>query len=146
MGEEAKEGVDARIDRRSLRRLLARLACEGQIKQMRIVLRCGEREKALNFICQPGIDQNNSIIRSAVDLAKLKLFCIAKNHLNRSGTKQDRRVKIDNIEFGSGNVEIDPSLTQSVQEAKENLLYNKYVCFSSFRFICLTSSCILGKV
>ena len=125
MAEEAKEGVDARIDRRSLRRLLARLSAEGQIKQMRIVLRCGEREKALNFICQPGVDQSSSIIRSALDQAKLKLFCIAKNQLNSSGVRYERRVKVENIEFGSGNVQIDPSLTQSVQEAKEKLLYNK---------------------
>lgn len=37
--EEAKEGVDARMDRRSLKRLLARLSNEGQLKNMRIVLR-----------------------------------------------------------------------------------------------------------
>lgn len=126
MAEESKEGVDARIDRRSLRRLLARLACEGQIKQMRIVLRCGDRERPLNFICQPGIDQNNSIIRSAVDQAKLKLFCVAKNQLNRPGVKVERRVKVENIDFGSRNVEIDPSVTQSVQEAKEKLPFNRY--------------------
>lgn len=131
MAEEAREGVDARIDRRSLRRLLARLACEGQIKQMRIVLRCGERERALNFICQPGVDQTNSVIRSAVDQAKLKLFCIAKNQLNRSSVKPERRVRAENIDIGGGNVEIDPSLTQSVQEAKDNLLHHKFV-YSTF--------------
>lgn len=112
--EEAKEGVEARMDRRSLKRLLARLANEGQLKQMRINLRCGERERALNFICQPDVDQNHSVIRSAIDQAKLKLFCISKHKVNRSSF-----TKPEKIEFNDDSVPIDPSVTDSVMQVKE---------------------------
>lgn len=125
--EEAKEGVDARMDRRSLKRLLARLSNEGQIKNMRIILRCGDRERTLNFICQPGVDQNNTVIRSAIDQAKMKLFCIAKDKINRSASKPAKPSKPekpsnpDQLEFADTSVKLDPSLTDSVKQAKEQL-------------------------
>ena len=124
--EEIKEGVEARMDRRSLKRLLARLSNEGQLKNMRIVLRCGDRERALNFICQPGVDQNNSVIRSAIDQAKMKLFCIAKHNLNRSSTyKTEKTPKTDKLEFGDSSVQLDPSVTNSVKQVKEQFAATK---------------------
>lgn len=120
--EEAKEGVDARMDRRSLRRLLARLSNEGQLKQMRIVLRCGDRERTLNFICQPGVDNNNSVIRSAIDQAKMKLFCIAKQtRINRVPIKQEKSQKPEKLEFSDDSVTFDPSVTDSVKQVKKQL-------------------------
>lgn len=113
--EEAKEGLDARMDRRSLRRLLARLSNEGQIKNMRIVLRCGERERTLNFICQPGVDQNNTVIRSAIDQAKMKLFCIGKHQKY----KPEKPPKPEKLEFADNSVKLDPSVTHSVKQVKE---------------------------
>lgn len=141
--EEIKEGLDVRIDRRSLKRLLARLSNEGQLKNLRIVLRynycsihlktniliinflrCGDRERVLNFICQPGIDQNNSVIRSAIDQAKMKLFCLSKNKYNRNTTPKPEKTqsKSDKIEFNDNSVPLDPSLCDSVKQVKEQLL------------------------
>lgn len=114
------------MDRRSLKRLLARLANEGQLKNMRIVLRCGDRERALNFICQPGVDQNNSVIRSAIDQAKMKLFCIAKHKFNRTTTyKQEKTPKPDKLEFADSSVQLDPSVTDSVKQVKEQFAATK---------------------
>ncbi|XP_045025411.1 general transcription factor 3C polypeptide 1 isoform X2 [Daphnia magna] len=134
--EEAKEGVDARMDRRSLKRLLARLSNEGQLKNMRIVLRCGDRERALNFICQPGVDQNNSVIRSAIDQAKMKLFCLSKHKYSRSTSAKPEKSQLKNekLEFNDTSVQLDPSLCDSVKQVKEQLLKGQGQGTKSFPF------------
>ncbi|EFX77102.1 hypothetical protein DAPPUDRAFT_321692 [Daphnia pulex] len=134
--EEAKEGVDARMDRRSLKRLLARLSNEGQLKNMRIVLRCGDRERALNFICQPGIDQNNSVIRSAIDQAKMKLFCMSKHKYNRNTAAKAEKTqsKSDKLEFNDNSVPLDTSLCDSVKQVKEQLPKGQVQGSKSFPF------------
>ncbi len=111
------------MDRRSLKRLLARLSNEGQIKLLRIILRSEEdnRTKPLNFICKPGIDINNSVVRSAVDQAKMKLFCIGKPQ------KKGRNFRTDKPDFGDKTNLLDPSVTKSIQQAKEELPSIKYI-------------------
>ena len=79
------------MDRRSLKRLLVRLANEKQIKSIRTVLRCGDKERTLHFICQPSITMENSVIRSAIEQAKLKLFCVSKSGLTRYSFKNNQQ-------------------------------------------------------
>ena len=104
------------MDRRSLKRLLVRLANEKQVKNIRTVLRCGARERVLQFICHPSITMDNSVIRSAIEQAKLKLFCISRQGMSKYSLK-------------NANLELNPSVTQSVKEAKEQLLtgQKKYI-------------------
>ena len=114
------------MDRRSLKRLLVRLANEKQVKNIRTVLRCGERERVLHFICHPSITMDNSVIRSAIEQAKLKLFCISRQGLSKYSVKKE------DLEFGQLTGQLNPSVTQSVREAKEHLLigHKKYFLFS----------------
>jgi hypothetical protein len=123
--EEAKEGINTRMDRRSLRRLVSRLANEGQLVQKRIILRTdGGTEKTLNFLCQPGVDQSNSVIRSAIEQAKMKLFCIPRPKMTRQVVKPEK-VKPDKIDFGKKTKELVDIVTNSVKEAKEQLALQK---------------------
>lgn len=64
---ELVEGYDAKMDKKSLLRLLMKLSEEGQIKNIFIKMRFGERVKTLHFVCQPDIDENHTIIQSAVE-------------------------------------------------------------------------------
>ena len=61
---EAEEGYDGKMDKKSLQRILTRLATEGQVKNILVKLSFGERNKTLHFICDPGIDEGDEIIRS----------------------------------------------------------------------------------
>jgi DNA-binding PadR family transcriptional regulator len=53
--EEDKEGLNAKIDKKSLVRLLMKLSKDGYVKVMKIVLKGGTKEKVLSFICEPDI-------------------------------------------------------------------------------------------
>ena len=116
------------MDRRSLKRLLARLSNEGQIKLLRVILKNEDdnRTRPLNFICKPGIDLSNSIIRSAVDQAKMKLFCIAKQKMARGERKSPEKQKAEKLDFGGKMIDpTDPSITTSVRQVKEQLAARK---------------------
>lgn len=126
--EEIKEGIHTKMDRRSLRRLISRLAHEGQLVQKRIVLRTdGGMERTLDFICQPGVDQTNSVIRSAIEQAKMKLFCIPRQKTIRPAEKTEKveRVKSEKIDFGKKTKELLSVVSNSVKEAKEQLAPRK---------------------
>ena len=116
------------MDRRSLKRLLVRLANEKQIKSIRTVLRCGDKERTLHFICQPSITMENSVIRSAIEQAKLKLFCVSKSGLTRYSFKNNQQSDPSAAGFVAlpDNLKPGPSLTQSVKEAKEQLKQKKW--------------------
>lgn len=75
--EEDKEGYDVKIDKKSLLRLLQKLANDNLIKNIKISLRGNGREKHLTFICDPNIDINSAVIQSAVEQAKLKFYLLS---------------------------------------------------------------------
>lgn len=125
--EEAKEGINTRMDRRSLRRLVSRLANEGQLVQKRIILRTDSgAERVLHFLCQPGVDQSNSVIRSAIEQAKMKLFCIPRQKMSRQVKPEKEKVKPEKIDFGKKTQELLDIVTNSVKEAKQQLTVKKY--------------------
>ena len=131
--EEAKEGINTLMDRRSLRRLVSRLAHEGQLVQKRIILRTdGGAERTLNFLCQPGVDQSNSVIRSAIEQAKMKLFCIPRQRMVRQIKPEKEKAKSEKIDFGKKTKELVDIVTNSVKEAKEQLPVKKYFFYSLY--------------
>ena len=69
---EAKEGQLAKMDKKSLMRLICKLGKEGQIHNIRCVLKNGDKKKVLHFVCEPGIEESNTVIQSAIEQAKMK--------------------------------------------------------------------------
>ncbi len=71
--KETAEGFEMKMDKKSLLRTLLKLTEEGQIKNIIIKLELKNRKRTLHFICDPSIDENHSLIRSAVEQVKMKL-------------------------------------------------------------------------
>ncbi|KYN36248.1 General transcription factor 3C polypeptide 1 [Trachymyrmex septentrionalis] len=90
--EEDKEGYDVKIDKRSLIRLLQKLAKDNLVKNIKLTLSANGREKNLTFICDPNIDTNHTVIKSAVEQAKVK-FCLLASQ--RRVKKTDKQEKAD---------------------------------------------------
>lgn len=104
--EEDKEGYEVKIDKKSLIRLLQKLAKDNLVKNIKLTLSANGREKNLIFICDPNIDTDHTVIKSAVEQAKLK-FCLMvpqkpKMFAKRTGQefsdKQDKADKSDSKE------------------------------------------------
>ncbi|XP_063221021.1 general transcription factor 3C polypeptide 1 isoform X2 [Bacillus rossius redtenbacheri] len=72
--EEVKEGYNVRIDKKSLLRLLLKLARDGNIKIFKVYLKTDTKEKVLSFVCDPTICADHTVIQSAVEQAKMKFF------------------------------------------------------------------------
>ena len=74
--QEQEEGYAAKMDKKSLMRLLAKLGREGQVKNIRVVLKHPVRDtakmKTLHFVCNPEVSEENTIIQSAIEQAKMK--------------------------------------------------------------------------
>ncbi|XP_011143807.1 general transcription factor 3C polypeptide 1 [Harpegnathos saltator] len=119
--EEDKEGYDVKIDKKSLIRLLQKLAKDNLVKNIKLTLSANNREKNLTFICDPNIDTDHTVIKSAVEQAKLK-FCLMGSQKPKvsakkagSSDKQDKTDKSDSKdrsqELGKTtvNYEYDPT-------------------------------------
>ena len=76
---EIKEGQSAKMDKKSLMRLISKLGKEGQIHNIRCVFKNGDRKKVLHFVCEPGIDESNTVIQSAIEQAKMKFNINSKS-------------------------------------------------------------------
>lgn len=85
--EEEKEGYGVRIDKKSLFRLLKKLANDKLVKNIKVILSSNGREKALHFICDPRIDKNHTVIQSKVEQAKIK-FNLAKVTKHSKATRR----------------------------------------------------------
>lgn len=93
--EEDKEGYDVRIDKKSLARLLQRLAKDNLVKYIKLTLSDGERQKVVTYICDPTIEKNHSLIESAVEQAKIK-FCLLRApnlRVSKKGSQYDMKRK-----------------------------------------------------
>ncbi|XP_020291475.1 general transcription factor 3C polypeptide 1 isoform X2 [Pseudomyrmex gracilis] len=77
--EERKEGYHKKIDKKSLIRLLLKLAADNLVKTIKLTLSANGREKNLTFICDPKLDINHTVIKSAIEQAKYK-FCVLASH------------------------------------------------------------------
>lgn len=108
---EGKEGYDVKIDKKSLIRLLQKLAKDNLVKNIKLTLSANNREKNLTFICNPDIDTNHTVIKSAVEQAKLK-FCLMGSQKPKVSKKgQGSSDKSDSKEFNKTavNYEYDPA-------------------------------------
>ncbi|XP_031843956.1 general transcription factor 3C polypeptide 1 isoform X2 [Nomia melanderi] len=85
--EEDKEGYDVKIDKKSLIRLLQKLAKDNVVKNIKITLSGNGKEKTLIFICDPNIDTESTVIQSAVEQAKLKFYLLL-SHKTKSPAKK----------------------------------------------------------
>uniref|UniRef100_A0A6V7I8R1 Uncharacterized protein n=1 Tax=Bracon brevicornis TaxID=1563983 RepID=A0A6V7I8R1_9HYME len=76
--KEEIEGYPGKIDKKSLIRLLHKLAMDRLVKNIKVTLTTHDgKKKSLTFICDPSIDIHHSVIESAVEQAKMK-FCVMK--------------------------------------------------------------------
>lgn len=94
--EEDKEGYDVKIDKKSLIRLLQKLAKDNLVKNIKLTLSANGREKNMMFICDPNIDTDHTVIKSAVEQAKVK-FCLLASQkaklAKKAADKQDKEDK-----------------------------------------------------
>lgn len=98
--EEEKEGYDVKIDKKSLIRLLQKLAKDNLVKNIKLTLSVCGHEKNLTFICDPNINTDHTVIKSAVEQAKVK-FCLLASHkakmAKKMAEKQDKENKEDRM-------------------------------------------------
>ncbi|PSN39178.1 hypothetical protein C0J52_14051 [Blattella germanica] len=93
--EEDKEGYNVKIDKKSLLRLLVKLSKDGHIKVIKIVLKGGEKEKMLSFVCEPYITTDHTIIQSAIEQAKMKFFILGKDRVSKLCAENAQKEKED---------------------------------------------------
>ncbi|XP_057333470.1 general transcription factor 3C polypeptide 1 [Microplitis mediator] len=81
--EEEREGYEVKMDKKSLMRMLQRLARDNLVKNMKLTLSANNRKKVLFFVCDTNINVNHSVIQSAVEQAKIK-FCLMPSPKKKS--------------------------------------------------------------
>ncbi|XP_054279271.1 general transcription factor 3C polypeptide 1-like [Macrosteles quadrilineatus] len=81
--EETKEGLDVRMDKKSLQRIIRKLALEGHVKHLQVSLKGYDKQKTLVFICHPSVDNDHSVIQSAIDQAKMKFHILGREALRK---------------------------------------------------------------
>ena len=108
---EIQEGQSAKMDKKSLMRLISKLGKEGQIHNIRCVFQNGDRRKILHFVCEPGIDETNTVIQSAIEQAKLKFNIHSKS--TQDSLLTDGGNKTKDADF------LSDSVTESLAEMSE---------------------------
>ncbi|XP_026830371.1 general transcription factor 3C polypeptide 1 [Ooceraea biroi] len=96
--EEIKEGYDKKIDKKSLIRLLQKLAKDNLVKNIKLTLSANGREKNLTFICDPNIDIDHTVIKSAVEQAKVKFCLLASQKAKLVKKMAIKQEKVDKSE------------------------------------------------
>ena len=92
-------------------RLISKLGKEGQIHNIRCVFQNGDRRKILHFVCEPGIDETNTVIQSAIEQAKLKFNIHSKS--TQDSLLTDGGIKTKDADF------LSDSVTESLAEMSE---------------------------
>ena len=122
--ERQEGGHDGSMDRKSLQRILAKLATEGQIKTINVKLKHpdSKKEKEMTFVCEPNVTEHHTIIQSAVDQAKMKFNIVPKDRDNLQKLKEEygaknqhRLIKDENNE---GDILDDQDLDTSILSKK----------------------------
>ena len=94
---EAREGQSAKMDKKSLMRLISKLGKEGQIHNIRCVFKDGDRKKVLHFVCEPGIDETNTVIQSAIEQAKMKFNIHSRTDVSTPTKSKDSEFLTDSV-------------------------------------------------
>lgn len=74
--EEIKEGYPVRMDKRSLLRMLHKLAKDNFVKFIKVTMSFKDIMKVVTFICEPSVTQEDSLLVSSIEKAKIE-FCSA---------------------------------------------------------------------
>lgn len=90
--EEIKEGYSARMDKKTLQRILIRLAADGYVRNLQILLKGYGKKKLLTFVCDPHVTNDHSIIQSAVEQAKMKFGILGREKLIKLNKKEKKVV------------------------------------------------------
>lgn len=53
--EEIKEGYSARMDKKTLQRILIKLGADGYVRNLQILLKGYGKKKLLTFVCDPHV-------------------------------------------------------------------------------------------
>ena len=132
LDQERKEGChDGSMDRKSLHRILAKLASEGQIKTINIKLTHpdSKKEKEMTFVCEPNVNEEHTIIQSAIDQAKMKFNIVPKDRDNLQKIKDEfvankqSLKKLTQSKLSEPlNSDLDPSNGSIAQEKSKNKL------------------------
>lgn len=99
--EEIKEGYSARMDKKTLQRILIKLATDGYVRNLQILLKGYGKKKLLTFVCDPHVTNDHSIIQSAVEQAKMKFGIVTKEKINNS-SKKVKKVKLPHSNENKG--------------------------------------------
>ncbi|XP_066978990.1 LOW QUALITY PROTEIN: general transcription factor 3C polypeptide 1 [Macrobrachium rosenbergii] len=71
---ESEEGYPVKMDKKSLNRLLDRLARGGFLKNIIVKLKCGDNIKLVPFVVDPSITFESPHLKSAIEQQKLKFL------------------------------------------------------------------------
>ena len=73
----------------------------------------GDRKKVLHFVCEPGIDESNTVIQSAIEQAKMKFNIHSKPLQESSSFKQKDEFLSESVsESLAEMVELEETMTQ----------------------------------
>ncbi|CAK9821586.1 General transcription factor 3C polypeptide 1 [Anthophora retusa] len=111
--EEDKEGYDVKIDKKSLIRLLQKLAKDNLVKNIKVTLSGNGKEKRLTFICDPNVEVNGRLVQSAVEQAKLKFYLLSFQTF-----KSSTRRCVENLESDKYNDGGAASISENKSEDK----------------------------
>ncbi|XP_039296275.1 general transcription factor 3C polypeptide 1-like [Nilaparvata lugens] len=94
---ERSEGHSGRIDRKSLFRILYRMAVDRLIKVYKVYLRSGDTVQEMNFFCNPSVTPNDPMITFAIDLAKLKFTSKVKLQHDNAAKQESKTVAKEDV-------------------------------------------------
>ncbi|XP_043286772.1 general transcription factor 3C polypeptide 1 [Venturia canescens] len=118
--EEEREGYDVKIDKRSLIRLLQKLARDNLVKNIKLTLSTNNKKKNLTFICDSSIDVNHTVIKSAVEQAKIKLCLTGGRRVRTVLQSNDEKLEISG-DSATEKVETIEGLTGNEEGSKKTL-------------------------
>ncbi|XP_076321577.1 general transcription factor 3C polypeptide 1 [Tachypleus tridentatus] len=84
---EAQEGSLQKVDKKSMNRLIFRLAKDGYVRSIKTILKLGEQVKKLHFVCDPSITVHDALVKSTIEQAKFKYFGASKQQMKNASEK-----------------------------------------------------------
>ena len=73
----------------------------------------GDRKKVLHFVCEPGIDESNTVIQSAIEQAKMKFNIHSKPAHEPNSTKQKDEFLTESVSESLAEMsELEETMTQ----------------------------------
>ncbi|XP_074646266.1 general transcription factor 3C polypeptide 1-like [Tubulanus polymorphus] len=132
---EKAEGLEGIFDRKSLERIVNRLAKEGQIKSIKTVIKHNGIERKLQFLCDKDVPVSDRRIQSVIERSKMNIMGLSFTKQSSSSNKKPRvpratsantahiKQEIDTSgEFGTGSSSLRKLVT--LQNTNINLEYD----------------------